>query len=89
MYQTGTLDLAIKPYVAGPDGSFQNSSAPAELVVITGANHFTWSNMNLHKKRGEVINHYSVAFMDKYVKGDAGAAPEIKIAGVSQIENKR
>lgn len=88
MYQTGTADLAIKPYVVGPHGSFQNSSSPAELVVITGANHFTWSNINLHKSRAAVINHYCVAFLDKYVKGDVNAAPETKIAGVSELEFK-
>lgn len=86
MYQTGTADLAIKRYIVGPQGSFQKSSPPAELVVVTGANHFSWSNINLHKRRGDVINHYCVSFMNKYVKGDVSAVPETKIVGVSELE---
>jgi len=89
MYQTGTADIPIKTFVAGPNGAFSQTSSPSELVVFDKANHFTWSNLNRQQSREDVINHYCVTFLNRYVKGDATADPETRIAGVSELKVNR
>lgn len=49
MYQGGTLDTGITPYVAGPRapytvGAYDASNATKYFLEITGAGHLAWSN---------------------------------------------
>jgi predicted dienelactone hydrolase len=86
MYQSGTGDFGIQPFLVGPKGAFAQTPGPSELVVLTGANHFTWSNLNRERSREELINHYCIAFLDKYLRGDTTADPETKLTGVTQLD---
>lgn len=88
MYQTGTADLGVKPFLNGPRGAFSRTRSPAYLVDITGANHFTWSNLNRQQKKEDLIEYYCVSFLDKFVKGDAAADPARKLPGVSSLKVK-
>jgi predicted dienelactone hydrolase len=88
MYQGGTRDLGITPSLRRKGGAFSETASPAELVEFNGASHFAWSNFNRNPDLDKLINYYSVAFLDKFVKGDSSANPEAKLAGVSMLEVK-
>lgn len=85
MYQTGTTDLGVAPFLKGATGTFAKTSSPAYLVEIAGANHFSWTNLNKQKWKEDLINHYSVSFLNKFVKDDPTAKPEDKLKGVSVL----
>lgn len=85
MYQTGTTDLGVAPFLKGAKGTFAKTSSPAYLVEIAGANHFSWTNLNKQKWKEDLINHYSVSFLNKFVKDDPTAKPEAKLKGVSVL----
>lgn len=88
MYQGGTADFGISPFLKSEAGVYKNTPSPAYLVEFQDANHFTWTDLNRQKEREELIIHYCLAFLDKYVKGDADAHPEKKLPGVSLLEHK-
>lgn len=67
MYQGGTLDLGITPSVKRVSGAYERSSAPKYFVEFTGAGHLAWTDLT--KRFQRVINDYSVAFFDRYLKG--------------------
>ena len=69
MYQGGTLDLGITPFVRRPHGAFDSSSAPKYYVEFNGAGHFAWTNLN--PKFQPAIGDYSVAFFDRYLKSSS------------------
>ena len=68
MYQGGTRDVGITPWVQKGDGGYAQSPAPKYFVDFEGAGHFAWTN--LQPTAHESIVAYSVAFLDHYVKGD-------------------
>ena len=67
MYQGGTLDIGITPFVRGKGGAYELTSAPKYFVELGGAGHFAWTNLN--KSYQSVINRYALAFFDRYLKG--------------------
>jgi predicted dienelactone hydrolase len=67
MYQGGTADLGITPTVKRPSGAYQRSSAPKYFVEFQGAGHLAWTNVNPIFQ--DVISRYSIAFFDRYLKG--------------------
>ncbi len=69
MYQGGTLDLGITPTVRRLKGAYDRSPAPKYYVEFQGAGHLAWTGLN--PRFHAVINRYSVAFFDRYLKGDA------------------
>jgi len=69
MYQGGNRDLGISPTVRRSDGAYDRSSAPKYYVEFDGAGHFAWTN--LQKKYQDLIDTYSVAFFDRYLKDKA------------------
>ena len=73
MYQGGTADLEVTPTVKRPKGAYEVSSAPKYFVEFQGAGHFAWTNVNplFH----DLIDRYSVAFFDHYLKGQQGPDP--------------
>lgn len=85
MYQTGTKDIGVKWMIVGGQGAFAQTSSPAELVDIAGANHFTWTNLNKQAELEQLIEYYTISFLDKYVKGDIAAHPEVTRAGASVL----
>jgi len=69
MYQGGTLDLGITPEVRRVNGAYDRSSPPKFYVEFEGAGHLAWTGLN--PTYHEVIDNYSVAFFDRYLKGGA------------------
>lgn len=67
MYQGGTLDIGITPFVRRPGGAYDLTPAPKYYVELRGAGHFAWTNLN--KSYESVINDYALAFFDRYLKG--------------------
>ncbi len=86
MYQTGTTDFGVGPFLKGPNGTFGKTSAPAYLVEIIGANHFTWTNLNREQSKQDLINYYCISFLNRYVKGDSSAKPEARLPGITTLE---
>lgn len=68
MYQGGTRDFGVTPTVKRANGAYDLSSAPKYYVEFDGAGHFAWTNLNTRYQ--ELINSYSIAFFDRYLKGD-------------------
>jgi len=68
MYQGGTRDVGITPVVRKWQGSYDQSPAPKYFVEFDKAGHFAWTNLSATAHKD--IAAYSVAFMDRYVKGD-------------------
>lgn len=85
MYQSGTMDFGVEPFLLGPRGAFSKTSSPAYLVDIKGANHFTWTVLNRQKAREDLIDHYCIAFLNKYVLDDAQAKPGEKLPGLAAL----
>lgn len=81
MYQGGTRDFGITPAIDKSGGAYALSPAPKYLVEFDGAGHLAWTDIGLMARRP--IVDYSLAFLDRYVKGGAAApiltqaAPEV------------
>jgi predicted dienelactone hydrolase len=71
MYQGGTLDVAVTPFVRRPRGAYDTTSAPKYYIEFKGAGHFAWTDFNA--KFQASIARYSVAFFDCYLKGKRAA----------------
>jgi predicted dienelactone hydrolase len=86
MYQGGTADIGITPFVKRPNGCFAKNSSPAIFVEFQGAGHFAWTDVSGASHR--LIERYSLAFLDKYVRGSTEADPGARTAGVSDLRVK-
>jgi predicted dienelactone hydrolase len=66
MYQGGTKDFGITPFITKPNGAYAQSPAPKYLVVFDGAGHLAWTDARdtFHPS----IVEYSRAFLDRYLK---------------------
>jgi pimeloyl-ACP methyl ester carboxylesterase len=86
MYQGGTRDIGITPSLKKSGGCYPKTAAPAYLVEFEGAGHFAWTDLtgNHH----ELINNYSIAFFDKYLRAIPDANPEKRLPGVSDLKTK-
>jgi pimeloyl-ACP methyl ester carboxylesterase len=73
MFQGGTRDVGITPQLAKAGGTYDGAPSPKYFVEFNGAGHFAWTD--LRSTFHESIDAYSIAFMDRYVKGSAGAMP--------------
>jgi predicted dienelactone hydrolase len=71
MLQGGTLDFGITPTLNKSMGAYDQLGAPKYYVEFEGASHFAWTDLG-RMARASIVA-YSVAFMNRYVKGDAGA----------------
>ena len=72
MYQGGTRDVGITPWVMKADGSYAQSPAPKYVVEFESAGHLAWTNLQTAAHAS--IVSYSVAFLDRYVKDLPAAA---------------
>lgn len=69
MYQGGTRDVGITPFLNKGNGAYDQSPAPKYFVEFDGAGHLAWTDL-----RGTfhaAIVEYSRAFLDRYLKGRA------------------
>ena len=88
MYQGGSRDRPLTPAIKQSGGTFSRTSSPAYFVEFDNAGHLAWTNFNKDPLVNKLINHYSVAFLDKYLKGDSVADPAMKLDGVVQLDVK-
>jgi predicted dienelactone hydrolase len=81
MYQGGNADVSITPAVRMPAGAYEQSPAPKYYVEILGAGHLAWTDVGRSDRA--LIVRYSLAFMNRYLKGDGdGALLRDKLPGV-------
>jgi hypothetical protein len=84
MFQGGTADGGVTPYVTRRGGGYDTAPAPKYLVVFTGAAHGAWGDRRNESHDGIVA--YSVAFLDRYVRGlPPTAALTTTISGVASL----
>ncbi len=88
MYQSGSADIGIAPFIKGPNGTFQRTHSPAYLIEISGADHLAWTNQNRRTHQQELIQYYCLNFLNKYVKVDRTATPEKRLTGLSEFRTK-
>lgn len=85
MYQGGTLDEGITPYIAGPTraypaGAYEVSNPPKYFAEIRGAGHFYWTNTTCaasatvqdcyaDEPNAALLVDYGAAFLDRYLRG--------------------
>jgi len=86
MYQGGTRDFGITPFVKRKGGAYELTPAPAYFVEFDKAGHFAWTDLVTDHQTN--IKYYSLAFLDKYLKGDTTADPTHKQAGVAELRSK-
>jgi predicted dienelactone hydrolase len=67
MYQGGSRDFGVTPSVRRLNGAYEHSSSPKYYVEFDGAGHLAWTN--LKKDYHEIIQTYSLAFFDHYLRG--------------------
>lgn len=79
MFQGGTLDFPITPYLRGSSGAYALSPSPKFLVVLEGATHLAWTNWLCgssqetaaclaNSPNAQRIDAYTIAFLDRYLK---------------------
>lgn len=86
MYQGGTRDLGITPFVKRHGGAYDMTPAPAYFVEFEKAGHFAWTDLVTDQQAN--INYYSLAFLDKYLQGNAMADLRSKRPGVAELRAK-
>jgi len=78
MYQGGTLDIGITPFLMGPRGAYAAANPPAYLLDLNRAAHFAWVNCGKERTtasclqnvpNARLIDDYGIAFFDRYLRG--------------------
>jgi predicted dienelactone hydrolase len=67
MYQGGTLDSGITPFVAKTGGVYDQTRPPKYYIELDGAGHMAWTD--LRSTYHQAIMDYTLAFLDHYLKG--------------------
>lgn len=77
MYQGGTLDVGITPFLVGEKGAYAGANPPAYLLVLKDAAHLAWANCGTQRTTASCISEntnvrlivdYGIAFFDRYLK---------------------
>jgi predicted dienelactone hydrolase len=81
LYQGGTLDIGITPFIRNPGGAYDVSNPPKFFEDIRFANHLDWSSFHCSRLGAvpacedtpvaQEIDNYAIAFFDRYLKGKA------------------
>jgi predicted dienelactone hydrolase len=78
MYQGGTMDVGITPFLMGPKGAYAAANAPAYFVELRSAAHLAWANCADERTtetclgrvpNARLIAQYGVAFFNRHLKG--------------------
>ncbi len=97
MYQGGTLDIGITPFLKGPAGAFQAANPPAYFVELKNAGHFAWVNCGnarttaaclSAKTNFRLIDEYGIGFFDRYLKHKPVAVLSQQNAELADFESK-
>ena len=78
MFQGGTKDFGITPFVSRAQGSYDQALAPKYFVDFEGASHLAVDGTDWQGSSGR-DRRYSEAFLDHYLKGDP-ASPDLTAA---------
>jgi hypothetical protein len=73
MYQGGTLDFGITPAIEKAGGAYDLSGAPKYFVEFAGVGHLAWADIGRTGTHPGIVA-YSLAFLDRYVKGTPPAS---------------
>lgn len=77
MYQGGTLDVGITPFLQGNKGAFANANPPVYFAVLQHASHFAWVDCRDNRTtatclanvtNARLIADYAIAFFNHYLK---------------------
>jgi predicted dienelactone hydrolase len=77
MYQGGTLDIGITPFLTGPKGAYREANPPVYFLELRSAGHFAWANCGSARTTASclasriqvrLIDEYGIAFLDRYLK---------------------
>jgi predicted dienelactone hydrolase len=77
MYQGGTLDLGITPFLEGPNGAFAAANPPVYFAVLPHAAHLAWVNCGDDHSTSTCLTNninmrlsaeYAIAFFNRYLK---------------------
>jgi predicted dienelactone hydrolase len=77
MYQGGTLDAGITPFLTGANGAYRKANPPAFLLVLRDAGHFAWVSCGnarttaaclATQENFRLIDDYGIAFFNAYLK---------------------
>jgi predicted dienelactone hydrolase len=88
MYQGGTRDFGITPSVKRSNGAFSKTGSPSCFVEFERMGHLGWTGFNQNTNQQDLIDFYSIAFLDKYVKGDKSIRLDDKREGVAELTCK-
>jgi predicted dienelactone hydrolase len=88
MYQGGTRDFGITPSVKRSNGAFAKTGTPSYFIEFDKMGHLGWTGFNQNTQQKELIDFYSIAFLDKYVKGDKSVRLDEKKEGVAELISK-
>jgi predicted dienelactone hydrolase len=78
MYQGGTLDAGITPFLKGPQGAYAVANSPVYFLELKSAAHLAWTNCGdehttesclANVANARLIAQYGIAFFDQYLKG--------------------
>jgi predicted dienelactone hydrolase len=67
MFQTGSNDFVIGPTLLNPGGGYEKVTAKKYMVVLNGAGHFAWTELNPTYQK--TIAAYAVAFFNRELRG--------------------
>lgn len=88
MYQGGTRDFGITPFVKNAGGAFAKTGAPACFVEFDKMGHLGWTSFNRDTAQRDLIEQYCLAFLDQYLKDKSSAVLKTKVSGVSDLRSK-
>lgn len=86
MYQGGTLDAGITPWIARRGGAYDQTPSPSYFVSFRRAGHFAFTD--LRSAVHDDVVAYAAAFLDRHVKGDAGADPAKRRGDPAELRAK-
>lgn len=86
MYQGGTRDIGVTPVVSRSQGAYDQTPGRVYFVDFEGANHFAWTDL-IPQYQSSIVA-YSVAFLDKYLRGNAQSDPTARRSDVADLRSK-
>lgn len=82
MYQGGTRDFGITPFIKKQDGAYDHTSSPAWFVEFNKTGHFGFTDLQKGAQRG--IIDYSLWFFDHTLKDSDAPLPREAVADLRQ-----
>ena len=98
MYQGGTLDVGITPFLTGSKGAYAEANPPVYFMELRRAGHLAWVNCGRARTTAtciannanmRLIDDYGIAFLNRYLKGTEEPTLDRKAAGLADYVAKR